>query len=778
MRHSISQLSNKIAFNCMKTVFAFFLVLLLVHHGGAQSLQEVLTAQNIALQLRLSQYDTSRYNLLVSRHTVALKSDETSIEFMGSRWKVQRTITPTETAGRYHIQLQWLCEAGTLPNVSLSAEVVMHQWSPDNYVLMPAAVYNGNRYPVVKAPYMPFFNEKYHVGLDKPILLSNQPRLNYQEGFSRIQQRSGAMSFPSIGFKTIGGNGFWLFTAQGNQLGDYGIDIEELKGRTTAVISLTSPVVREVRKYYIADMDARPSDDKPAQFSTGSRVEMSFYIDLFPCASVQALYDRMVDIRQRYYPAPPQKHELPFSAAFRIQEKKFNEDNWNPEGYYRVGTNGDFFQDWQIGWTGGMIYTLPLLMKGDTLTRQRVLTNFDWLYRMGLSPSGYYYDLYFNGKPYGAFPNKAMGDSLVLVRKNADAVLYIYKQFDLMKRMGIPVKPEWEQMNLQAMEAQINTWKTYGQLGQFVNQMTGKIFVGNSTSAGLFPAALCAGYQYTGNEKYLKIAEEIAQYFYDNFVTKGLTFGGPGDAVQSFDSESSYGLLESFTELYEVTGKKEWLQRAEEMARQFSSWVVAYDYKFPPQSLFGKLDIRSNGAVYANTQNTHGAPGICTHSGIALLKLYRATGNAFYLQLLADIAHALPQYMSRSDKPWPGFKDGWMSERSNLTDWLEGIGETFVYSGWSETALMLSIAELPGVYIDLQREKVFTLDHVNARIVRSNAKQLVVQFSNPTAFDAEVKILAENALQAGVPLKHNAALNWRKINIPAGGQLVITFRKS
>lgn len=760
----------------MKKILYFILFISAITQARAQSLAEQLQAQGLSIQLRLNQYDTSRYNLLIGRHVVDLK-EQTEATFMGSRWKIQQKQEATNQPGRYKISLLWECVEGTLSNASLSLDVVAGNWSTSNYVLMPSAVYNGNRYPAVRTGYMPFFNEKEQLGLDKPILLSNQPRLNVQEGVSRIQQRSGAMAFPSIGYRAESGKGFWLFASQGNSLGDYGMDIEELKGRKQAVISLTSPVVREVRKYFIADMDFRPSDDKPANFRAGDRVEMAFYLDLFECPTIQALYDRMADIRQQYFPAPEKRHLLPFSAAFAIQEQKFNRDNWNPEGYYKVGVTENFFQDWQIGWTGGMIYTLPLLMEGDQLTRSRVLANFDWLHRMGLSPSGYYYDLYYKGKPYGAFPNKALGDSLVLTRKNADAVYYIYKQFDLMKKMGIPVKPEWEEMNRKAMEAQIATWKEYRQLGQFVNQHTGKIVVGQSASAGLFPAALCAGFRYTGNADYLALAEEIGRYFYDSFVAKGLTYGGPGDAVQSFDSESSYALLESFTELYESTGKQEWLQRAEQMARQFSSWVIAYDYKFPATSLFAKLDIRSNGAVYANTQNTHGAPGICTHSGIALLKLYRATGNPFYMQLLSDIAHALPQYMSWKDRPWPGFGEGWMSERSNLTDWLEGIGETFVYSGWSETALMLSKAELPGVYLDLQRLKIFAADHVEASIVRSNNREVTVQLHNPTPYPARVKVLAENAQKAAQPLLQNAALQWQQVSIAPGASAQVRFRR-
>jgi hypothetical protein len=128
--------------------------------------------------------------------------------------------------------------------------------------------------------------------------------------------------------------------------------------------------------------------------------------------------------------------------------------------------------------------------------------------------------------------------------------------------------------------------------------------------------------------------------------------------------------------------------------------------------------------------------------------------------------------MSWKDRPWPGFRDGWMSERSNLTDWLEGIGETFVYSGWSETALMLTKAELPGVYVDLAREMVMSIDHVDARILDANKRQLVVELSNITRYDATVKVLAENIAQAGKPLLNNAALAWQRVLVPAGKKVI------
>ena len=538
-------------------------------------------------------------------------------------------------------------------------------------------------------------------------------------------------------------------------------------------ITITSPVVRELRRHWLSRMDAVPPADSPVNFKSGDVTKITFIIDFFPCPEVQSLFNELADIRTKNYPAPEKPDLIPFSAIYDIQEKKLNLENWREAGYYAVGVNENFFQDWQIGWVGGMMMTLPLLAEGTPQTKERVLRNFDWLYSNGISPSGYYYGTLFRGKSSGDFPGKPLGRDLHLVRKNADATYYIFKQFDLMQKLNIPVKSIWKEGNLNAVAAQIKTWEKYSQLGQFVNEQTGELIIGNTTSAGIFPASLCAAYKQTGDSKYLKIAEAVGEYYYTNFISKGLSCGGPGDAMQSFDSESSYGLLEGMVELYENTLDPRWLTRAEEMGRQFASWIVAYDFKFPPDTPHGKLDIHSTGGVYANTQNKTAPGGICTHSGLALLKLYRASGDIFFLNLLCDIAHAIPQFMSWKEHQQPGFHDGWVSERCDLNDWLEGIGGTFAYSCWAETSLLLSIVELPGVYINLDTRQVFCLDHIKATITKSAKGKTSLLLYNPTIYDAKVKVLAESKDKALKPLGMNAFLNWPKVEVPAGKTVVM-----
>jgi hypothetical protein len=749
------------------------IVIILLFMGTVVS---VSAQQNISIVARVNRYDTELHNEKIAFAETRLTGPVQSLVLGASEWQVSLAEHKDEK-GDILLTATFACAEGAIENASVSLSFVLTDWSLENYLLMPAAVYNGNRYPAITMGYMPFWSEFKHLGVDKPILLSNQPRLNYSNGPSEIQLRSGSMSIPSLGYQNPSTKmGTWFLFQQGNEQGDYGVTFTENKSRNKAVFSLTSPVVREKTQYFIANNNA-PSEDVPATYRAGDRVVFNVKLVQFDAENRQELYNKWADYRDEYASGKPKTKELPLSAASKIIEEKFNRQNWRNYGYYAVGTTDNMWQDWQIGWTGGMITTLPLLINGNELTKQRVIKNFDWLFENGVAPTGYYYDVLYKNKPYGAFVNKPLGDSLLLTRKNADATYYIYKQFMAMRKLGIPVKQKWEKGNEGALQAQIKTWAEYGQLGHFVNQETGRLVIGNTSSAGLFPASLCAAFAYTGKRDYVKIAEEIGEYFYIEFIQKGLTCGGPGDAMQSFDSESSYALLVSMVDLYETTNNKKWLSRAEEMAKQFSTWVVGYDYRFPQGSTYEKLGIRTTGGVYANTQNQHAAPGICTHSGEALFKLYRFTENPFYLNLIADLDHTLPQFLSRPEKQIECLDNGWVSERINMTDWLEGIGETFCGSTWAETALLLSATELPAVYINTENGEITELDHVQAKVVKNNPRQLWVEISNPTSKEAELKIVAENSAERMGGLGYNANMAWQKINLPAGKSEILKINK-
>jgi hypothetical protein len=725
-----------------------------------------------------SQLDFQHHNQVCNRVAIQLKSNAIAARVLESKWRVE--IQPgTEAGGEFLIAFK--CLAGGLKQARLGVELHFPNWAVDNYVLLPAAAYRGNRFLSRKIPYSPKLYFVQDIGADKPVIITDVPRLNIGEGVSRIQERSGSLATPAIGFHDPKREkGFLLLTSQGNELGDYGIGIEENRRRDRATISLTSPVVRELHSYRICDSEF-PSLDEPRDFKAGDEVTFRFRVFDFPAPKLQTLFDKFAEVRKELFPPSTPKPVLPFSACFQLQEKKFNRDNFVPKhGYYSVGPRQNFLQDWQIGWTGGMISTYPLLFAGSAATRKNVLRNFDWLFPNGIAPSGFFWDSGRNGTEWiGGDIRKPHTGHWHLIRKSGDAVFFIIKQFLLMEKLGGAVKPAWRNGTRGVCDAFVKLWDKNQQFGQFVNSLTGEICVGGSTSGAIVPAALALAADYFRRPKYLAVAEAAAEKFYREFTVKGLSCGGPGDALQNPDSESWFALIESYVALYEATGKKIWLARAGETARQFSTWVVSYDFKFPPRSTFGKAGIRTTGSVYANTQNKHSAPGLCTLSGLGLLKLFRATGDTFYLELLRDIAHGLPQYLPHPLKPLGDAKPGWMCERVNLTDWEgpERIGETLKMTTWAETSLMLTTIEIPGLYVLPDKSLVVAFDNIGAKIISDTAKEIAVQVFNPTPAAAKFTVLVENHADTKKPLGENALFGARTEALQPGESKVLRFAK-
>ncbi|MDD4921666.1 MAG: hypothetical protein PHS30_04205 [Bacteroidales bacterium] len=745
-----------------------------------KDVQEWLKANNCSINATIAQYDYEHYNTLKNEHSSDLDQKERT--FLNSKWTVLTNVRKVETRpDALEFDVLFRCTEGRVDETAVTVDIHLSGWSPENYVLLPAVAYYGNKFESRRLRYSPKLYEVQDIGVDKPIIVSDIPRLDNKDGFSRLQDRSGAFATPSVGFQSgKTQKGFLMLTNYGNTLGDYGISIEESRDRKNADISITSPIVRE--QYVYKGCDNRvPSWDKGKTFSKGDEVKITFRLYGFKALQIQDLFDRFAEVRKDMSDGKL-RNTIPYSVCQTIQEKKFNEQNFVKEyGYYSVGMRENFLQDWQIGWTGGMISTYPLLFMGNGETQKNVIRNFDWLFPNGISPSGFFWDAGAKGTIwYGGDIRKPQSVNWHLIRKSGDAVYYLIKQMMLMEKKGIPVKDSWKDGTQKVCNSFVSLWKKNHQFGQFVDALTGEIRVGGSSSGAIIPAALALASGYFKNPEYLAVAEESADYYYKEFTSKGITCGGPGDALQNPDSESSYSLVESYSLLFECTKNKKWLVDAEQASKQFATWVVTGNYPFPENSLFGQAGIVSTGAVYANTQNKHGAPAICTASGVALLRLYRATGNAFYLNLLQDMAHNITQYLPCEANPIGKVKEGWVCERVNMTDWegLDRIGEIVGLSTWAETGLMLTTIEIPGLYVQPDKGVFAVFDNIEAKVISNNKTRLTLSLTNPSKLLAKVSILAENEAEAKMPLGENKMFGGESIILNPFQTKQISFKKN
>lgn len=664
-------------------------------------------------------------------------------------------------------------------------------WSEANYVLIPGAVYAGNRFRCEPYNYPPPERGPRPGEDRRDLCIIDLPRLGKEAGRSHLDQLSIDAATPAIGiYFPERKKGLLILTPQASKLGCFNYEVIESEDRKSAQILIGTPGIRHDKFYSIKYREpggyVRPSTDRTADFSEGDSIEFSLQLHWFDCGSVQGLFDRLFAYREACFDNPPLRKEIPYSAVWEIIEGKQNRTNWREDmSLYQTSLLGKREPPvpallFQTGWCGGMISTYPLLQEGNDESVSRVLRSLDFFFT-GMSPSGFFYP-YFDGKAWTWDPGHKDPDQVeptTLTRRIGDALYFLLRQLMLLRERNREdsIKEEWEAGLKHNIQAILNLWKTYGDLGQFIDLESGKLTVAGTTSGALVPAALVLASEYFKEPRYLAAAGEIADFYRLNDLADGLTTGGPGDAMQAPDSESVFALLESFILLHEKTGGNHWLAAARDAASQGASWAMSYDYTFPEGTALAEIDAQSRGAFLANAQNKTAVPGICTLSGQGLLRLYRKTGDKRFMHFLRETCHTIPQYMGRRDKripcafsggnPHDHQPEGWICERVNITQWGEPIGELFAYSTWCEVAMMLVWADLPGVYAEPDTGFVIALDHVEARWIQSTEGSRVLEIHNPTDFDARVRVLVEDAKGRSVPLPVNAAASWPIIEVPA-----------
>lgn len=594
-------------------------------------------------------------------------------------------------------------------------------WDGSEYVLFPSCCYAGNQFEVSKKNYPPFFSKE-EAKLDMPVTITDVPRLE-KDGSGIIEVTTGDVSVPCIGvFSKKEKKGILLFTIQEYDEINFGLVYEQ------GEMKIRWPYYREKAAYRWPFMVE--SIDEKHQFTQGERIVIPYKLFEFSCETIEGFYRKFFENRKCMNQSQEKPIIMPFEQQWEIQRDKFNYQNWYwSKGFYGRTTKEEKRERvWQPGWCGGAPTAYAMLKLGGMLEEKRAI-----------STLGYLFD---TQKECGFFVEAADKDgneikntydkndegskNWHLLRESGDGLYFILKSFEVLKEKKIEIPSYFKEGAEKLADAFMKLWNDYGQFGQFIDLETGELVVGGSTSVGIVSAALCKAYQWYQKEEYLEVAKKAGIQYYNRDAINGYTTGGPGEILQGVDSESCAGLLESYVVLYEVTKEQHWLQKAKYLANMLSSWVMPYNYRFPSTSEFGRLGKCTIGSVFANIQNKHSAPGLCTLSGDSIYRLYIYTGEMLYKELFEDIVLTVSQYMSTEECPiysWDVPKDasllnddtivaereklpmGYICERVNTSDWesLRCIGGVFNGSCWCETTNLLILAEC----MDILKERRF-----------------------------------------------------------------------
>lgn len=683
-------------------------------------------------------------------------------------WEYKLSATPVKgEKGALDLTVTFRLKNGVKTSSGVAVAFDFYNWSPENYVMIPASVYNGNRNRIVNRDYASGLDRSDLYRKDLPQTTSPVPQLSPNAGeLSRLEVNSCNTTTPSIClFDRKEKQGFIVLSEQGipynNEIIDNGFIVEENIDRTLASLVISAPGVRERKPEFIG---FSKSPDRGIDWKAGEERTIRLRIYQFAAQDMASFLDKFMTVRKSVTGKNNPRNLIPFSEVSRLMCNDIDKRYYKDEKYqFYCPENANWIS---FGWIGGLINTFPMLALGDEMHRNRVKETFDFGLTLGQGQSGYFYGaLNYDGKVFGREGYDEMPE-IVLTRKNADILFWMVKQFMLLKAQGHAdeIKPDWERRVKLLADAFVATWKKNGQWGNFLNNKTGEIAVYNTSSGVMAIGGLALASQYYNEPSYLKIAQEAANYYYADFLKWGMTTGACADIMQNSDSETAAGLMTSLMTMYELTNDKHWLEKSRDLANLCATWTVSFDYQLPSNTPLAKLGAKLTGAVWASTQNKHGAPGFCTSSGDPLFKIYRATGDERYASLMYDIVHAHAEGIQ---------PNGQITERLTYCDAdSRGSRGDGGKTGWNETNGALMAIELPGIYLRTDIDRIFVFDHVKVSVVKRDKSGVTIQITNPTNYDASVSILAENKEKASKPLGYTSFPSWRKVSVKPGETVI------
>jgi hypothetical protein len=89
--------------------------------------------------------------------------------------------------------------------------------------------------------------------------------------------------------------------------------------------------------------------------------------------------------------------------------------------------------------------------------------------------------------------------------------------------------------------------------------------------------------------------------------------------------------------------------------------------------------------------------------------------------------------------------------------------------------MMLTAIEIPGLYVQPDTGFVHVFDHVICSEVIHQEGAVRLKLTNPTDFDADLKVLSESSFNCLFPLGLNPLYSSRRILVPAGASIEAEF---
>lgn len=132
----------------------------------------------------------------------------------------------------------------------------------------------------------------------------------------------------------------------------------------------------------------------------------------------------------------------------------------------------------------------------------------------------------------------------------------------------------------------------------------GECYVREGTVGAFMIAPMIRAYYATSDNSYLESAEKAFDYYYGEFEKLGYTTAGALD-TWCIDKESSMPILRSALMLYEATGDRSYIDKAEDVSYYLSTWLWHYKADYAQECDAARYGYNTFGATSVSTQHHH-----------------------------------------------------------------------------------------------------------------------------------------------------------------------------
>lgn len=339
----------------------------------APEVDNFLESLNGSMRLLYCNYDSS---LLQSRRSFK----DNVLEVDGDRWSSSVKANPVQGEPAMDLDVQFRLEQGEESSAGVAVAFDFEGWSTDNYVLLPASVYNGNRCKILDQGY----NE------DIPRMSVPIPQLSPNpDEVSRLEVNACNLATPAMCFysKSLK-RAFMVLAEQQTRYADNGFMVEESADREEVSFVISAPGVREKRPLFVGFEE---SPDRGADLKAGEEITLRMRIYFFETPNIPGLLEKFMAERKKVTGPNHPRNLIPFSQVADWMTQRIDE-RWYTNGeyqfYYPENANWISF-----GWIGGLMNTFPMLALGDEFHYKRVERTFDFTIPRGQGESGYFFNL-------------------------------------------------------------------------------------------------------------------------------------------------------------------------------------------------------------------------------------------------------------------------------------------------------------------------------------------------------------------------------------------------